>query len=85
MMLQQTTECPTCRGTIGPHWQMFDHATCRPPLLEQVVRAIPAPPGEEGAASMRWCKGCQQYHLGPHTPQLGRHLRRALTRISRDW
>jgi hypothetical protein len=83
-MTRTEVVCLHCRGRIRWHWElMFLHARCKSPLVEQVVKAIPAPPGQEGAASMRWCKGCQQYHLGPH-PQLGRHLRRAVAKMLRE-
>jgi len=84
-MLQQTIQCSTCRGTIGPHWQMFRHATCKPPILERAARAMVAPPAQDGGSSLTWCKGCQEYHMGPHTPKLGRHTKRAVGKLMRKW
>jgi hypothetical protein len=83
--MTQTIQCSTCHGTIGSHWQVQLHASCRALILEQAVRAMVAPPGEEGKASLTWCKGCQEYHMGPHTPQLGRRVRRAVTKMLREW
>ena len=85
-MTRTEVTCLFCGGRIRHHFELiFLHARCKPPIIERTVRGIAAPVSEEGATAMRWCERCQQYHIGPHTPQLGRHLRRALTRISRDW
>jgi hypothetical protein len=76
MTARTAVKCLWCQGVIKYHWQLvFLHRSCRPPVVERAARAMPAPAGQEGTASMRWCERCQQYHIGPHTPQLGRHLR----------
>jgi hypothetical protein len=80
-MTRTEVTCMFCGGRIRHHFELiFLHARCKPLVVERAVRAMASPPGQEGAASMRWCKGCQQYHLDPH-PQLGRHVRRAVTKM----
>jgi hypothetical protein len=74
-----------CGGRIRHHWQLILlHATCKPPLIERAVRAIVAPPGEEGAPSLTWCRECNAYHMGLRA-HFGRHAKRALTKLLREW
>ena len=43
-MTRQTISCRYCGGQIGPHWQVFDHITCKvPPQPEPTPEPIPAP------------------------------------------
>jgi hypothetical protein len=84
IMTRTTVTCMFCHGEIRYHWQLvFLHAKCKPPLIERAARAIVAPPAPASDAALRWCKGCQQYHMGPHSQKLGRHLRRAMEKLSR--
>lgn len=52
-LMTQTIACKFCGAMIRHHWQLQDHATCRPPVLEQTVRAIVAPRGEEGGREQK--------------------------------
>jgi hypothetical protein len=83
-MMTQVITCKFCGATISHHWQVQLHARCKPPVVERAARAIPAPPGQEGATSMTWCRSCNTYHLKAHPP-IGRHVKRALTKMLREW
>jgi hypothetical protein len=81
-MTRTEVTCLVCGGRIHYHWQLILlHATCKPPVVERAAQAMGAPPGQEGAA-LTWCRDCNMYHLNPHPP-IGRHVKRAVTKLLR--
>jgi hypothetical protein len=84
-MTRTEVTCLFCGGRIYHHWQLiFLHVRCKPPTIERVAQAMPAPPGQQGASSLTWCDACGAYHWGERA-HFGRHMRRALTKKFREW
>jgi hypothetical protein len=84
-MTRTEVVCMFCGGTIRYHWQLlFLHARCKPPIVERAVRAMPSPPGQQGASSLTWCDACGAHHWGGRA-HFGRQAKRALTKLLREW
>jgi hypothetical protein len=81
--LPLTEEVPLSTTKSDGMW-IFLHVRCKPPTIERVAQAMPAPPGQQGASSLTWCDACGAYHWGERA-HFGRHMRRALTKKFREW